>query len=45
MLMREAAPGLAPGSYLVGVGPEAARLSYAGLADMLSRALEVTDIL
>lgn len=40
MLMREAAPGLRPGSYLVGVAPAAASLPYAELRSAVSSALK-----
>ncbi|MHB1535700.1 MAG: ribonuclease P protein component [Acidimicrobiales bacterium] len=39
MLMRESAPQLAPGSYLIGAGPDATSLSYNDLRVTLIRAL------
>lgn len=39
MLMCEASPRLAPGAYLVGAGPEAAKRTYAELRDDLFTAL------
>jgi ribonuclease P protein component len=38
-IMREAAPRLLPGAYLVGVAPDAARLPYAHLRALLLEAL------
>jgi ribonuclease P protein component len=40
MLVREAAPQLRPGSYLIGVGPEAALLSYDDLRTVLVKILK-----
>ena len=40
MLIREAAPTLPPGAYLVGIRPEAAALPYEELRSVLLRALE-----
>jgi ribonuclease P protein component len=40
MLMREAAPRLQPGAYLIGAGPEAAQLSYGQLGELLVRLVE-----
>jgi ribonuclease P protein component len=39
MLIREAAPTLRPGAYLIGVGPAAALLSYEELRDSLQKVL------
>jgi len=39
MLMREAAPTLQPGAYLVGVGPGAPALAYDQLRATLGKAL------
>jgi hypothetical protein len=39
MLIRESAPTLRPGAYLIGVAPEGARLSYQQLRIPLVRAL------
>jgi hypothetical protein len=38
--MREAAPRLRPGAYLIGVGPAAASMTFDQLRFTLSRALE-----
>jgi hypothetical protein len=43
MLMRQAAPQLRPGAYLIGVAPEAASLSYAQLEALVSRILLSLD--
>ena len=40
MLMRDAAPGLRPGAYLVGAAPAAATLTYAELRAAVSSALK-----
>ncbi len=40
MLVRETAPQLRPGSYLIGVGPEAALLSYDDLRRVLVKVLK-----
>ena len=40
MLIREAAPTLRPGAYLIGVGPAAALLSYEELREILQKALK-----
>jgi ribonuclease P protein component len=40
MLVREAAPRLRPGSYLIGAGPEAAHLSYNNLRTLLVKVLK-----
>jgi hypothetical protein len=40
MLIREAAPVLRPGAYLIGVGPAAALLSYEELRDILHKAIK-----
>lgn len=40
MLMREAAPGLRPGAYLVGTAPKAATLTYADLRTTVFSALK-----
>lgn len=39
-IMREAAPRLLPGAYLVGAAPDAARLPYAHLRTLLLEALD-----
>ena len=38
--MREAAPGLRPGAYVVGVAPDAVHLSYAQLKAAVTQALK-----
>jgi ribonuclease P protein component len=43
MLVREAAPRLAPGCYLIGVGPEAASLSYHNLRTVLLKVLKYIE--
>jgi ribonuclease P protein component len=40
MLMREAAPRLHPGAYLIGAAPEAAQLSYRQLSEIVTRLVE-----
>ena len=40
MLMREAAPRLQPGAYLIGAAPEAAQLSYGQLSEHIVRLVE-----
>lgn len=40
MLMRQFAPTLRPGAYLIGVGPEAASLPFTELEDLVSRAIK-----
>ena len=37
MLMRQAAPRLRPGAYLIAAAPEAAALTYAQLEDLVFR--------
>jgi ribonuclease P protein component len=43
MLIREAAPLLRPGAYLIGVGPEAALLSHDNLRTVLVKALKYIE--
>jgi hypothetical protein len=43
MLIREAAPLLRPGAYLIGVGPEAAFLSHDNLRTVLVKALKYIE--
>jgi ribonuclease P protein component len=43
MLMREAAPTLRPGAYLIGVGPAAALLRHEELREILSKALKYLE--
>jgi hypothetical protein len=43
MLVREAAPQLRPGSYLIGVSPEAANLSYDDLRTTLVKVLKYIE--
>ena len=43
MLMREAAPTLRPGAYLIGVGPAAALLPHEELREKLSKALKYLE--
>ena len=40
MLMRDAAPRLQPGAYLIGAAPEAALLSYGQLSELITRLVE-----
>jgi hypothetical protein len=43
MLMRQAAPHLRPGAYLVAAAPEAAALTYAQLEDLVFRIIKSFD--
>jgi hypothetical protein len=43
MLIRQAAPRLRPGSYLIGAAPEAAGLSYHQLEELVSSLLDLID--
>jgi hypothetical protein len=43
MLVREAAPTLRPGAYLIGVGPDAVLLSFDSLRTTLMKALTHTE--
>lgn len=40
MIVRDAAPMLRPGAYMIGVGPVAASLSYRELQRLLCKALK-----
>lgn len=41
--MRQAAPGLRPGAYLISAAPEAATLPYAELEDLVFRIIKSMD--
>jgi ribonuclease P protein component len=41
-LMRQAAPRLAPGAYLLGAAPEAAGLTFSQLSDLVDRLIDVS---
>jgi hypothetical protein len=43
MLMRQAAPHLRPGAYLIGASTEAAALTYAELEDLVFRIIKALD--
>jgi ribonuclease P protein component len=42
-LMRQNAPRLQPGAYLIGAGPEAAGLSFPQLEGLVGRLIEAVD--
>jgi ribonuclease P protein component len=43
MLMRQAAPHLRPGAYLIGASTEAAALTYVELEDLVFRIIKALD--
>ena len=43
MLMRQAAPHLRPGAYMIGASPEATSLSFSELEDLVSRIIKSLD--